>query len=394
MRRLTMAATVVFVAVTTATPANAAPPALPSQPSPQTAQAVTAADPAPEVVGTEQAVSRRLGANRTSTTIRHADATYVKVHIDELLLRPGDYITVSDPAGRETHTYLSDPTRVQRPENSAATTADRGFWAMSVEGDTAVVTLHSPTRGIGSYVRLDRIARGFTPAEFAARDAVRPLSICGANDYRDAVCYRSSHPTEYQRSRAVARLLIGGTSACTGWRVGPNNRLLTNNHCVSTTSGVRQTEIQFNYDCPTCGGTGANPVTKVVGEQMLKTSPLSSLDYTLLTVQNFGAISSFGYLELDARRPLQGEQIYIAGHPRAAVKKLSITSDRNNGNCVIDRPVSGVNSGYLCDTEGGSSGSPVIARSTHRVIALHHLGGCPNEGTRIELIKPEIDGIL
>jgi V8-like Glu-specific endopeptidase len=384
-----MAATALFVAATAATPAAATTPAL------QQPVHISRAQPmAPEVVGTEQAVNLRLGANRTSTTIRHPEATYIKVHIDELLLRPGDRVTVSDPAGRETHTYLSDPTRTQQLANSGATVAERGFWAMSVEGDAAVVTLHSTTGGAGSRVRVDKIARGFTPAEFAARDAATPLSLCGANDYRDAVCYRSSHPTEYQRSRAVARLLIGGTSACTGWRVGPNNRLLTNAHCTETAAGVRSTEVQFNYDCPTCGGTGANQVTKVVGDQLLKTSPLSSLDYTLFTVQNFAAIAGFGYLELDGRRPVQGEQIYIAGHPRAAVKKLSITSDRNGGNCVIDRPASGVNSGYLCDTEGGSSGSPVLARSSHKVIALHHLGGCPNLGTRIELVKPQIDPLL
>jgi hypothetical protein len=52
---------------------------------------------------------------------------------------------------------------------------------MSVEGDAAVVTLHSSAGGVGSRVRVDRIARGFTAAEFATRDAARPLSLCGAN---------------------------------------------------------------------------------------------------------------------------------------------------------------------------------------------------------------------
>ncbi|WP_344546444.1 serine protease [Actinomadura fulvescens] len=371
-------------AAATAAPVNAAP----APPSPPLSAQVTA--PAPEVVGTEQAASAQLGTGRLRTTIRHPGASYVKVHFAVLSLRRGDHVTVTDATGRERHRYHSDPTRAQVPGNSPATAAEQGFWALSVEGDAATVTLHSTTGGIGSQVRIDRIARGFTAAEIAARP--RPKSICGTNDYRDAVCYRSSHATEYQRSRAVARLLIGGTSLCTGWRVGPNNRMLTNNHCVATASGVRSTEVQFNYDCPTCGGTGSGPITKVTGDQMLKTS--SRLDYTLYTVQNFSTISSFGYLELDARNPTQGEQIYIAGHPRALVKKLSIASDRDGGVCKIGTVVVGVNSGYNCDTEGGSSGSPVLARSTHKVIALHHLGGCPNMGTRISLIQPEIDGIL
>ncbi len=49
------------------------------------------------------------------------------------------------------------------------------------------------------------------------------------------------------------------------------------------------------------------------------------------------------------------------------------------------------NSGYLCDTEGGSSGSPVIAASTNNVVALHHLGGCYNKGAHISKIWPLIE---
>ena len=41
---------------------------------------------------------------------------------------------------------------------------------------------------------------------------------------------------------------------------------------------------------------------------------------------------------------------------------------------------------YYCDTQGGSSGSPVISRVTNKVIALHHFGGCPNSGVRADLL--------
>jgi len=33
---------------------------------------------------------------------------------------------------------------------------------------------------------------------------------------------------------------------------------------------------------------------------------------------------------------------------------------------------------YLADTEGGSSGSPVIDYNSNLVIAIHNTGGCPN----------------
>ncbi|TQD43599.1 hypothetical protein FKV25_10165 [Lysobacter aestuarii] len=46
--------------------------------------------------------------------------------------------------------------------------------------------------------------------------------------------------------------------------------------------------------------------------------------------------------------------------------------------------------GYTCDTEGGSSGSPVISRASNKVIALHHLGGCNNQGAKISRIWPQV----
>src|SRR2546430_5498098 len=49
---------------------------------------------------------------------------------------------------------------------------------------------------------------------------------------------------------------------------------------------------------------------------------------------------------------------------------------------------------YLCDTAGGSSGSPVISRVSNRVVALHHFGGCPNAGVRIDLIYRRVASLL
>ncbi|ONI92122.1 hypothetical protein ALI22I_05830 [Saccharothrix sp. ALI-22-I] len=49
---------------------------------------------------------------------------------------------------------------------------------------------------------------------------------------------------------------------------------------------------------------------------------------------------------------------------------------------------------YRCDTEGGSSGSPVLSRRTHKVIGLHHHGGCPNQGVRIDLVAVRIGSLL
>ncbi|SFO94480.1 V8-like Glu-specific endopeptidase [Amycolatopsis arida] len=325
-----------------------------------------------------------MGGTTRSTTLERPGSGYIKIHFTDVRLKSGDVLTVSNPAGTEKYTYTRDL------ESSLTATIDAtGFWSMSITGERAVVSVTSPA----SRVRIDKITRGYTEAELDAQ--ITPQSICGTNDYRDAVCYQSSNPTEFGRTKSVAKLLRNGRSLCTAWRVGPNNRLLTNNHCFTSTAGI---EVWFNYRCPTCGGRSSAPVTKVLAESVLRTS--SALDYTLFTVNNFTAISSFGYLELDARVPAVGEEMYVSGHPAGKLNKLSLRDDRNGGGYCAVRAVrvNGSSSqsdiSYYCDTEGGSSGSPVLSRRTHKVIGLHHFGGCPNQGVRIDLVAAQINSLL
>jgi hypothetical protein len=355
--------------------------------------------------GEERVTDLALRFGKPRVEITHPGATYVKVHFTSLRLTPGDYVTVSDRTGREVHTYSADPTRSAAGAGDSAYTVHRtrGFAAMSVDGDTAVVTLHRAAtnrtparvldqRGLGA--RIDRFWRGYDEAEIAA-GSVGTTAVCGTDARRDVVCYRTSHPTEYARSNAVARLLRNGSGFCTAWRVGRTNRALTNNHCVSTAAAIRSMEVQFQYECATCGGNNPSAGVKVSGAQLMRTS--ASLDYTLFSVNNFATIERFGTLFLDVRSAVQGERIYIPGHGDARPKRLAIfDSAQSAPNCTVANPNRGVNIAYNCDTSGGNSGSPVLAGSSHRVIALHHLGSCPNnnQGVKIDLIYREISTMI
>jgi lysyl endopeptidase len=262
---------------------------------------VTESDTAGGLAGEERVEPRTVGYREPRTEIRHPGATYVKVHFTSLRLAEGDYVTVSARDGREIHTYHGDPTLgAARPGDSDFTVhRTRGFAAMSVDGDTAVVTLHRFSRGLtaagldrrGYGARIDRFWRGYDDAEIAAR-TVGTMAVCGTDARRDVVCYRNSHPTEFARGNAVARLLRNGRGFCTGWRVGRTNRLLTNNHCVSTAAGIRAMEVQFEFQCATCGGNNPGAGTKVSGAQLFRTS--GPLDYTLFSVDNFAQIERFG----------------------------------------------------------------------------------------------------
>jgi hypothetical protein len=364
-----------------------------------------------EEAGSQDSVTRHVDYSGSPTTrFSYPGADYVKVHFARLLVRPGDWVTVSDESGKQSYTYRGDPRLLTLPKDSPSTVSGSdGFWAMSITGDTAVVTLHKtlPGPGLGKFgVDVDKVAHGFTASQRADREhkerlaegGRRPESVCGSDDAQDAVCYKTSHPVEYQHSLPVARLLINGTTLCTAWRVTADDRMLTNHHCIGDQADTSNTEVWFNYQCSSCGGSEIAPVTKVPADKLLRTD--ETLDYSLFSVSDFASIKHFGYLGLDIRKPKAGEQVYIPQHPEGDPTKLAIASDgENNSTCQIDQATidgyaSNSDTGYRCDTAPGASGSPVIARSTNRVIALHHLGGCPNSGVRIDLIYPQIKSLL
>ena len=80
----------------------------------------------------------------------------------------------------------------------------------------------------------------------------RDLTICNKDDMKNAICYENSNPTAYEKSKAVARLIINGSSACTGWLVGAANMLLTNAHCIKTNSDALNTDFEFMVQDNSC----------------------------------------------------------------------------------------------------------------------------------------------
>jgi hypothetical protein len=182
-------------------------------------------------------------------------------------------------------------------------------------------------------------------------------------------------------------------SVCTGSLVSPDGHFLTNNHCVSSQAQVDGLEVRFNYQTQSCTSAAATPVTIVQGGTLLATS--SPLDYSLVLLADNPA-AEFGWLDIAPIDVAVGTEIYIAQHPGG--RRKEIAAQDNGGPCTvraINRTVGGyagqANLGYTCDTEGGSSGSPVLLAGTHKMVALHHLGGCNNYGTYMRNIYPQIE---
>ncbi|HEV8630119.1 MAG TPA: hypothetical protein VGV61_07365, partial [Thermoanaerobaculia bacterium] len=183
------------------------------------------------------------GADRPvawSETIVSPGAAFVRLHFSRLNLPDGDYLTVAGPQGGEFWTYTG-----KGPRGTGE------LWAFSVDGDTAVVELHSGlVKARGRYgVTIDRIARGDVPLD----ENGFPLEkvICGTDGRENVACHTSVNV------RPVARLSFqsGGSSfLCTGWLVaGPNNStMMTNNHCFTTQAEVNTVQARFNFQRTTC----------------------------------------------------------------------------------------------------------------------------------------------
>lgn len=384
----------------TAAPAdNRAEPAQTRTHLPESADA--AAAQGRQKVGELLAVDKLLGYVNApqKESFSYPGASYVKLHFSRMMMLPGDYLTVSDGKGQESYRYDAPPLL-------SSGTGEVDKWAMSITGDTAVLEMHrgaADLLGVGSVlgrmgVQVDQVAKGFSKTEqsrvpeeslHAPGRTGREESVCGNDQSTDAVCYRTADPVAYTRSKSIARLLIDGTELCTGWRVGANNRMLTNNHCFDNSAAAYDTEVWFNYQCASCGGYDVFTPTKVWGDKVISTD--KTYDYTLFSVDSFDKIKKFGYLTLDTARPAKGQQLYVPQHPAGEPTRIAGALGDRAGTCEVgdnayDGYAQNSDVSYLCDTEGGSSGSPVLSRRTNKVVALHHFGGCPNSGVRGDLL--------
>ena len=176
-----------------------------------------------------------------SETLHHPDATHIQPHFTQFELAEGDYVIVRSPDGGQSFRYEGlgrgnlglDP---------------GGFWSRRVMGDTAVVELYTQHAQGERGFTIDSFFRGYTETELVDNnpDIDIPPAICGGDDSQWAKCYETTEPEIYQEARAVARLHLPG-SACTGWLVGCEGHLMTNNHCIGNAVGRANTSSTSSW---------------------------------------------------------------------------------------------------------------------------------------------------
>jgi hypothetical protein len=325
----------------------------------------------------------------------YPDAEYIAPFFSRFHLPEGARLIVRSRDESRSWTYTAE-------DNERMEISPEGFWGLHIYGSNAIVELYSTRRVGPNAVVIDRFARGFRSWELPVgaypgeEPEIGAMSICGSDDSRWAKCYESTEATAYSRSRTVARLLINGTSACTGWLVGNQGHVMTNNHCIGTSTASASTNFEFGAEgstCSTnCASWGACPGTVVATKAtFIKTS--SSLDYTLVRLPT-NPTGTYGFLRMRQTPAVLNERIYIPQHPAHWGKRIAMLAEGANAKIdTLNAAACGsgiAELGYAADTQGGSSGSPVIAYGGHLVIGLHHCGGCPNRAIPINRVVNDL----
>lgn len=204
-------------------------------------------------------------------------------------------------------------------------------------------------------------------------------------DWEDAICLLNSEPEAYNKARTVVRINLGNGIYCSGWLIGAEGHILTNEHCVSNQSQANNLPIEIMVEATSCNTGECDGISTCNGTQIATSATVIkssyNLDYTLLKIAD-NVTKDYGFLQLRKAGAVLHEQIYIPQHPNGWGKKIAFSSTNSNNPNGYVRVHSlnesgcdglpGPDLGYFASTSGGSSGSPVIAYSDHEVVGLHH----------------------
>jgi len=177
-----------------------------------------------------------------------------------------------------------------------------------------------------------------------------------------------------KEKRGVAKLLVNGTTLCTGSLVNNTEQngkpyLLTAGHCIADQDDAWRTVFTFNYERSGCGSGTASSSQTISGSELIST--VSGLDFSLVQL-TIPPPPSYKPIYLGWDLDTTGVTSTVAiHHPAGDVKKISVDNDA---------PVYGNFGGgydYMSHwqiirwdkgaTEGGSSGAPLFNQN-HRII--------------------------
>jgi V8-like Glu-specific endopeptidase len=177
-------------------------------------------------------------------------------------------------------------------------------------------------------------------------------------------------------TRPIARVENdAGEGFCTGWRVA-DDLFMTNYHCWEF-EGCNVQFRQFYQDDTEEGTQRVFKCEESIHQNL-------ALDYALYRVKL--APSEDGSTPTDDRQVItlstrglrDGQRVVVAGHPRARTMEIDRSEDCKILSAEVQEIEQRQTISHLCDTEGGSSGSPVMDRTSGHALALHWGGQMEN----------------
>ncbi|KAE8911384.1 hypothetical protein PF005_g1299 [Phytophthora fragariae] len=341
------------------------------------------------IVGTTESLDINVvaGASRQDL-ISYDFASYIAVHFANFNLPDGDSVVITSPTDNSSvsHTYTG------RGRDQSGT-----FIASFVPGSSVTVTYTSvgaATAGQG--YRITGFSRGYPTMD--------QESICGDGDQSlPAKCYAPGTnlseglPEAYAKAQAVARLLINGTYLCTGWLGGSEGHLFTNHHCFEQEDWALTTDFEFAAESSSCSDqceTQLGCAGTIVATTSTFIADSEDIDYSVVQLPDCVDLSAYGYLQLRESGPVVNESIYVPQHPDGYAKRIVSTVDDGSDSTILSVGEDGScgtdQVGHDADTQGGSSGSPLLSTSDNLVVAIHHCGGCANAAIDVRTVLTDL----
>lgn len=330
-----------------------------------------------EVLPVDIVPNLSAAAEGEQRTWRHSltqpGAAFVKPHFVALDLRPGDTLTVATASGR----------RVERISGRGP--KGRGtFWGLAVPGEVLVLELSTRHAYPRPPFRIDRVIAGVS-------SPAAPSSLCGGPDFEDTLCYQDDTAKWANIRASVGVMVVGGVPEaalfCSGSNLSPAGHVLTNGHCLGDQFDCDNAEFVFGYRRTGCndGSPTGDDWTSVRCDELLAVSPLvdceptpDGFDYAFASLAEDGFPDERPFVQVVDEVPISGEALYIVQHPLGRPQEIT----HGLGLDVVAEPGVLRYFGTL-DTEPGSSGSGVFRESDHKLVALHHCGGCASpDGNR------------
>jgi hypothetical protein len=268
-----------------------------------------------------------------------------------------------------------DPgSRVLWTQTSAANR--KTFWSTLVPNNS-VIELYTAAPRNQLALRVDRYA--------VEGIRVKPQAITPPDQMKSMV----GQPQQFRDwGRSVARIRFigddGRTYYCSGFLIA-SDLVMTNEHCMRSDLEVESAEADFDYDAE-----DSKILTIGVKKRELVDVALDLGVFRLVSTVDRPA------LQMAAADPVEKQALLIIQHPGGEPKKISQEDCRVQGTNIAGAGGGLTDFGHLCDTLGGSSGSPVIDLGSGTVIGLHHLAfstdaaALVNQAVRMNLIVSKI----